>query len=509
MESMKLETALRAPFAGRVREVLVAVNTQVEGGTTLLRLEPAGDGAQAEEAPRTRVGLAGLAAAATEAAATRTSPSAAAADALDALRSLVLGYDIDEAAARGCPGPCPRPGPHLPDDDPDVLAGELAIMQIFADLSALSRNRRGPEVEEAQPDGVPEGDSAERAHNPQEYLHAFLRSRDADAEGLPESFRARLRAALSHYGVRDLGAARRPGAGRRAVPDVPRAPAGPRARAGGARPAAVAARHAAGLACPPTIRERVPAHPRAPDHRDPGAPPGRRRPGPARAFRRFDEPVIAAERARGQQEVRAELDRLAPPRPRRPGRASIDDIVATAEPILSVFGEPHLAVMLEVMTRRYYRIRHLTDVPSSTAVDGRCCRRPTATTGATTSSSRPPCTPRRRRRSRASRPRVQSDLRRIVAQLPADCTVLLDLYVTAGQAPDDDPERSAEKIRESAGHAFPHRLDRVAVAVRRAGSRRAVELVHVPPRPGPASPSRTAPCAGCTRWWPSGWGCGG
>ena len=64
---------------------------------------------------------------------------------------------------------------------------------------------------------------------------------------------------------------------------------------------------------------------------------------------------------------------------------------------------------------------------------------------------------------------MQSDLRRIVAQLPADCTVLLDLYVTAGQAPDDDPERSAEKIRESLG-TLPAPLDRVAVAVRRAGS---------------------------------------
>jgi acetyl/propionyl-CoA carboxylase alpha subunit len=43
VESMKLETALRAPVAGRVREVLVAANTQVEGGTKLVRLEPGTD----------------------------------------------------------------------------------------------------------------------------------------------------------------------------------------------------------------------------------------------------------------------------------------------------------------------------------------------------------------------------------------------------------------------------------------------------------------------------------
>ena len=134
-----------------------------------------------------------------------------------------------------------------------------------------------------------------------------------------------------------------------------------------------------------------------------------------------------------------------------------------------MFGEPHLAAMLEVMTRRYYRIRHLTDV---TVVDrgGRPLLSATyrhdgrdhivlATTVHTA-----PAAP-----VAGEPPAVQADLRRIVAQLPADCTVLLDLYVTAGQAPDDDPERSAEKIRESLG-TLPAPLDRVAIAVRRAGS---------------------------------------
>ena len=45
---------------------------------------------------------------------------------------------------------------------------------------------------------------AEAARNPQEYFHAYLRSRDADAENLPESFRIKLRRTLAHYGVNDL-----------------------------------------------------------------------------------------------------------------------------------------------------------------------------------------------------------------------------------------------------------------------------------------------------------------
>jgi acetyl/propionyl-CoA carboxylase alpha subunit/acetyl-CoA carboxylase carboxyltransferase component len=478
VESMKLETALRAPFAGRVREVLVAANTQVEGGTTLVRLEPAATaGGAAAAGDEERVSVTALAAAGTgnRSAAAPGLPTpdlpAAAADALEALRFLVLGYDIDEADARELPRVLSAARAALPGDDPDLLAGELAIMRIFADLSALSRNRRGPETVDdvVRPDGAPEADSAEPAHNPQEYLHAFLRSRDADAEALPESFRARLRAALRHYGLSDLGdphdealasalyrmflAHRRAGAHVPVVLDLLQ----------------WRLTHADGITgLPPAVREE---YLRTLDHlvtatqvRHPVVGDLARRV----RFRGFDEPLMDAARARGQQQVRAELDRLdgADPAARA---ALIEHIVAASEPILSVFEQRHHAAMLEVMTRRYYRIRHLTDVetldrggrPLLAAAyrhDGRD-HIVLATTVHTA-----PAAP-----AAGDPPVVQADLRRIVGQLPADSTVLLDLYVTAGQAPDEDPERSAEKIRAALG-TLPAPLDRVAVAVRRAGA---------------------------------------
>src|SRR5205814_2016376 len=86
-------------------------------------------------------------------------------------------------------------------DDPRLLAGEARILQIFADVSALWRSRRVPG--ESQDDDEAAVD-AEAARNPQEYMHAYLRSRDADAEGLPESFRIKLRRTLAHYGVDGL-----------------------------------------------------------------------------------------------------------------------------------------------------------------------------------------------------------------------------------------------------------------------------------------------------------------
>ncbi|HEX8519385.1 MAG TPA: biotin carboxylase N-terminal domain-containing protein, partial [Pseudonocardia sp.] len=496
VESMKLETALRAPFAGRVREVLVAANTQVEGGTTLLRLEPAGGGAPATDG-EARVDLAALAAAAAPppAAAAAGTPAEAAAEALAALRDLVLGYDVDEADARALPRALSAARAALPGDDPDVLAGELSIMQIFADLSALSRNRRGPESPDAAArlDGAPEADSAESAHNPQEYLHAFLRSRDADVEGLPESFRARLRAALRHYGVPGDKVPAGDGAPRREGTTAPR-------REGMDDDALTTALYriflahrrasahvpvlldllqwrlthttgvdtAADPALPPEARER---YLRTLEHlitatqvRHPVVGDLARRV----RYRLFDEPLMDRARARGQEEVRAELDRLAAAPDAATRAALIDAIVASADPILSVFRERDHAVMLEVMTRRYYRVRPLTDL---TVVDrgGRPLLTATyrhggrdhvvlATTVHTASAAPVAGEP----------PAVQADLRRIVGKLPTDATVLLDLYVTAGQAPDDDPERSAEKIRDSLG-TIPAPLSRVAVAVRRAG----------------------------------------
>ena len=41
VEAMKMEIAITAPIAGRVGEVLVARNVQVDAGAPLVRIEPA------------------------------------------------------------------------------------------------------------------------------------------------------------------------------------------------------------------------------------------------------------------------------------------------------------------------------------------------------------------------------------------------------------------------------------------------------------------------------------
>ncbi|MGH3567997.1 MAG: carboxyl transferase domain-containing protein [Pseudonocardia sp.] len=468
VESMKLETALRAPVTGRVREVLVAPNTQVESGTKLIRLEPGPSTytRSPDDAPAAagqRADFAALARSMAESthpdADAVLSPAAAAAEALMSLRFLVLGYDVDERDAQPLLAAHSAARDYLPGDDPGAVAGELAVLQIFADLCALSRNRRGV-------DGFAENGAdawGEETRNPQEYLYAYLRSRDADAEGLPESFRVKLRRALAHYGVPELEPSAELSsalyrmflAHRRATVQVPvilellqwrlRHPA--------SLPTAARAEYQRTLDDLVTATQlRYPVVG-----------------GLARRvrFHCFDAPLIAAARTRGHQQVRAELERMTddPADPSR--RTSIDAIVAAAEPILGVFDSRHHAAMLEVMTRRYYRIRTLTDLRIADRGE-----RPLLTASychdgvdhvvlATTVHTAPDAPIGADPRS------AQGDLRRLIAALPAGRTALLDVYVIAGEAPDADPERSAEKIRAMLGR-LPERLGRVAVAVRRA-----------------------------------------
>ena len=53
VEAMKMEVAITAPVAGRVRDVYVAANVQVEAGAALVRLEPLGGGRRHDGSGRT------------------------------------------------------------------------------------------------------------------------------------------------------------------------------------------------------------------------------------------------------------------------------------------------------------------------------------------------------------------------------------------------------------------------------------------------------------------------
>ena len=185
LEAMKMEAVIRAPFKARVKEVAVTVGAKVDSGAPLLRLEPIGDAeAEAEQA-------AGDAEIDLPEAPASPSGGRRVAVGQEDLRSLLLGFDVDPLDERrvladylaAASGETHRP-----------LGGEVELIEVFADLAELSRNRSAGE----------DGPGDTHVHSAREFFHAYLQSLDVERAGLPESFQARLSKALGHYGVKEL-----------------------------------------------------------------------------------------------------------------------------------------------------------------------------------------------------------------------------------------------------------------------------------------------------------------
>lgn len=186
LESMKMETAIHAPYAGTVREVLGTVNAQVDAGAPLLRVDQIAEEATKSHIPRVVFDL----------------PNPVAGtdvlrDALARLRSLgamMTGYDVSANRASTLLSEYDGLCEQLPVKDCRLVKAELALLTTFVDMCELSRNRPAPGEEHTE-DGV---------HSPREHFHSYLHSLDADREGLPDAFRTKLAKALGHYEVTEL-----------------------------------------------------------------------------------------------------------------------------------------------------------------------------------------------------------------------------------------------------------------------------------------------------------------
>ncbi|MEV3981513.1 carboxyl transferase domain-containing protein [Nonomuraea sp. NPDC049758] len=359
LESMKMETVLRAPFRARVRECGVSVGSQVEAGAPLMRLEPLA-GAEAEQAAATT----GAAEIDLPAAPPRASAAEQAARGVQDLRELLLGFDADRHERTRMLSGYLAARAEL---DDRVIEGELDLLTVFADLSELSRNKPGGELD-VEP-GSP-------VHSPREYFHSYLQSLDVERAGLPEAFQAKLRRMLTHYGVEELDrtpeleaavfriflAQQRMTAGVAVVSELLRtwlAGAPPRESLG----------ERAGLALEHLVEATQVRFPVVADL--------------ARGvvFRWFAQPLLRRNRAKVYAAVRDELRHLDRD-PDAPDRAErIQAMVASSEPLVRLLGqrigrpERDLAPLLEVLTRRYYGNRGLAQVATR---DSAGCRFVTA-----------------------------------------------------------------------------------------------------------------------------------
>ena len=346
LESMKMETTVSAPFDGVVTEILVAGNVQVDAGAPLIRVEATSEGDDAAVGgDRVEFDVAD--------AGEDDDPRERAAAILDAIRALLLGYDVSAAEARVLVTRLEQVRAALPPDDPALLAGELEALGVFADMADLSRAR------------PPAGEGGEETvHSPREHFHAWLRSLDADREGVPQALQRSLERALRHYGVegmertRELAeAAYRMFLAQERIDQQFPAVAG----------LLDGRLHDAGTLPAPqrkALRETLDRLVAATELRQPRIGELAR----SARYAAFDRPLIAAARERVHRRVRDQLDQIAASPEDPDAGGLVDEVVATSQPLLPVLaertadgitaGEP----MLEILTRRYYKIRTLRDL---------------------------------------------------------------------------------------------------------------------------------------------------
>ena len=348
LESMKMEAVITAPFGGEVTAVKVAANEQVETGALLLRIQATGQESARPDGTAS-VDLTGLS--------TPPDLGVPSADRVhEVLLGYLLGYDLDPASVHGAISQQHRLGEIAAPDDPGLLHCEDRLLDVFTDVASLYRPKSEPE---------PEGEYL--AAGSQQYLLSYLQWLDADRAGLPGPYREHLTRALSRYGVRNLDVTPRL---EEAVVWLFRS----FQRASELTPAVVSIlerrvrhRESLGHLSVPGLRGRMDrlAAVTQGHHQDVA--------DLARAvrFHYLDEPVLRAVVSKEHAEMERRLDALQAD-PGGPGRLHrIRDLVSCTQDLQTMLVLRWLAigqaasedafreVLLEVLARRFYRIRDL------------------------------------------------------------------------------------------------------------------------------------------------------
>ncbi|MEU2125055.1 carboxyl transferase domain-containing protein [Nocardia niwae] len=452
LESMKMETVLRAPFRARLKECGVSVGTQVETGAPLLRLEPLGEDDEAEDTTATEsveLDLPGGPA--------HVRPHERTARGQQDLRSLLLGFDVDPHDDRRVLDEYLTARRAAIADNRRPLAEELELVQVFADLAELSHNRSWDE------DG-----GQGHVHSAREYFHTYLQSLDVERAGLPESYQAKLAKALGHYGVTELDrspdleaavfriflAQQRPSDTVEVITTLLREwlqePVPDRAL-----------REPVGLVLERLVATTQVRFPVIADLTR------------GLVFAWYGQPLLRRNRARVYTNVRRHLRHL-DANPGSPDRAErISDMVRSTEPLVRLLGQrlergyPDHTVMLEVLTRRYYGNKGLTGV--RTHEGGGCTFVIAERAGSSLVSTA------------VSFDALDTALRGLTELAASAASIDADIYLSWEKQPGDFDAMAAALHEVIATHQWPNQVHRITATV--AGSGGAVMHHHFTFRP--------------------------
>ena len=445
LEAMKLETTLVAPGPGRLRKVLARKNAHVGVGVPLLILEPTVHVSPSSSGDVQRVRFGSL---------VPQDDGAASADrgSLEEARRLMLGYDADPRILQRLVSGAVEDGGET-GSEPDLRLEE-EILRTFADVGSLFRRSPG------------DGGGSDGRHSAEEYLFTFLRDLDAGGQGLPHGFLDKLRRALGHYGVGSLDRS-------------------PELEESLFRIAISHQRMAQQV--PPVLAlleawlERDGGDPQSqsPELRElldriitdtQGSEPAVHDLAREVRYRIFDRPVLLAARERILAAAEADLAALAGGPGPEERAALIRALVESPQPLHPVLSQrfesaadgPREA-MLEVMVRRYYRIRELGDVSFHRA-DGQVF----AIAGYDHRGSHVHLIAAHAPHKRlAAMPATFAAVARLAAEAPDGSEVVADLYFQQPGRPaqEDGVASKIASLLEDPAPQLPASLRRVAVAI--------------------------------------------
>ncbi|MCP3973369.1 MAG: ATP-grasp domain-containing protein [bacterium] len=345
IEAMKMETTIVAEFAGTVRQISVHENTQVGTGTPLMTIDLATGPEDISTAGRVDL---------TASAERLPTGHGACVHYLDDLRRMILGWDVTKARLENYEGPAGEPCPEGVDET-TIRALEDETLLAFVDIVSLFR--REPEIDDDR-------------RSSEEHLFVYLRDLSARGAALPDEFLDRLRRTLAHYGVTSLRPSRQL---ERALVRIARSHkrmtdhVGPLLRVLEDRIQHLSDEEDSIFK---ELLDRLIFETR-----------GRYRAVNDIArevyYYSFDEPFLQTVRDQAYADATAAVEYLAA-HPDAPDRAAkIEELVSCPQPLKPMLSErfgtasPGLRrTLLEVMTRRYYRIRDLGTFTTAT-IDGR------------------------------------------------------------------------------------------------------------------------------------------
>ena len=189
LEAMKMEMQVVAPFSGKVRQVMIIPNVQVDTGAPLVQIDPAVGEDTTVAGERVVFGASRAPDAKQE------STSSDWLQSLTELRQLMLGFDVNPKESTRLLAAWEKGGAA---SSKEMREAEDEILGIFVDICALFQ--RDPEVNRGPINDEP---SAEEP-SAEAHLFSYLRMLETGGEGLPPAFVTDLHRALAHYGVKSL-----------------------------------------------------------------------------------------------------------------------------------------------------------------------------------------------------------------------------------------------------------------------------------------------------------------